>query len=90
MDQAEQSRGSAHNLNFVARGTLQKRVCSHAKSRKYIMQSKSIFAAVGVVAIIFAIVYFINDSQKSDAEKLGDSLEEVGEDIADAVDDATN
>jgi hypothetical protein len=54
------------------------------------MQSKSILAAVGVVAIIFAIVYFINDSQKSDAEKLGDSLEEVGEDIADAVDDATD
>ncbi len=53
------------------------------------MQSKSLLAAVGVVALIIAAVYFINQSQKSDAEKLGDSLEEVGEDIADAVDDAT-
>ena len=53
------------------------------------MQSKSLLAAVGVVAIIIAGVYFINESQKSDVEKLGDSLEEVGEDVADAVDDAT-
>ena len=51
------------------------------------MQSKSILAAVGVVAIIFAVVYFINESQKSDVEKLGDSLEKVGDDIADAVND---
>lgn len=54
------------------------------------MQPKSILAAVGVIAIIFGGIYFINQSQKSDVEKLGDSLEEVGDDIADAVDDAAN
>lgn len=54
------------------------------------MQSKNILAAAGVIAIVVGGAYFINQSQKSDAEKLGDSLEEVGEDIADAVDDATD
>lgn len=53
------------------------------------MESKKILAAVGVAAIIFAGVYFINESQKSDVEKLGDSLEKVGHDISDAVDDAS-
>ena len=54
------------------------------------MQSNTILAAVGVVAIVVVGAYLINQSQKSDAEKLGDRLEEVGEDIADAVDDATD
>ncbi len=54
------------------------------------MQSKSILATVGIVALVLAAVYFFNESQKSDVEKLGDSLEEVGDDIADAVDDAAN
>ncbi|MDZ7628340.1 MAG: hypothetical protein U5J99_08000 [Parvularculaceae bacterium] len=54
------------------------------------MQSKNLLAAIGVVAIGVAVIYFINESQKSDAEKLGDSLEEMGDDIADAVDGATN
>lgn len=54
------------------------------------MKTKSILAAVGVVALVAAGIYFVNQSQKSDVEKLGDSLEEAGEDIADAVDDATN
>lgn len=54
------------------------------------MNSKNTLAIVGVAALIVAGIYFINESQKSDAEKLGDSLEEAGEDVADAVDDAVN
>jgi hypothetical protein len=49
-----------------------------------------ILAAIGVVALIGIAFYLFSESQKSDAEKLGDSIEEVGDDIADAVDDATN
>lgn len=47
-------------------------------------------AAIGVIGLIGVAFYMFSESQKSGAEKLGDSLEEVGEDIADAVDDATN
>lgn len=45
-----------------------------------------IFAVIGVVAVIGVGIYAINESQKSDVEKLGDSIEEVGEDIKDAID----
>lgn len=72
------------------RGTDWSQECCFSKQRARIMQSKSILAAVGVIAIIFGGIYFINQSQKSDAEKLGDSLEKVGDDIADAVEDATD
>jgi len=54
------------------------------------MNSKNTLAIVGVAALILAGIYFVNESQKSDTEKLGDSLEEAGEDVADAVDDAGN
>lgn len=46
-----------------------------------------VLALVGVVAIIGVGVYAINESGKSDVEKLGDSIEDVGEDIKDAVND---
>ncbi len=89
---------SAHNLrrsgmrsySALTSRNPRRQPCFSLKAQdQIIMQSKSLLAAVGVVALIIAAVYFINQSQKSDAEKLGDSLEEVGEDIADAVDDAT-
>ncbi|MEQ1930878.1 MAG: hypothetical protein ABL957_10135 [Parvularculaceae bacterium] len=54
------------------------------------MNSTKMLAAVGIVAIIGFGAYFISQSQKSDAEKLGDSIEEVGEEIEDAVKDATD
>lgn len=54
------------------------------------MNSKNTLAIVGVAALVIAGIYFVNESQKSDVEKLGDSLEEAGEDVADAVDDAVN
>ncbi|MEE2691860.1 MAG: hypothetical protein VX640_10015 [Pseudomonadota bacterium] len=49
--------------------------------------STKIFAVIGVAAVIGFGVYAINESRKSDAEKIGDSIEEVGEDIEDAVKD---
>lgn len=51
--------------------------------------SKNLLSIVGVVALVAVAIYFINESQKSDIEKLGDSIERVGDDLADAVDDAT-
>lgn len=45
-----------------------------------------LLAIVGVVAVIGFGVYAINESGKSDAEKIGDRIEDVGE----AVDDAIN
>lgn len=54
------------------------------------MNSTKFLAAVGVVAIIAIGAYAINESRKSDAEKLGDSLENAAEEVADAIEDATN
>lgn len=54
------------------------------------MNSTKFLAAVGIVAIIAVGAYAINESRKSDAEKLGDSIEDAAEDIGDAVEDATN
>ncbi len=51
--------------------------------------SKNLLAIVGVVALVAGAIYFVNESQKSDIEKLGDSIENAGNDLADAVDDAT-
>ena len=48
--------------------------------------STKVFAVIGVIAVIGIGAYAINESQKSDAEKVGDSIEEAGEDIKDAVD----
>lgn len=52
------------------------------------MNSTKMAAAVGVVAKIMIGATFVSESQKSSAEKLGDSLEEVPEDVTDAVKDA--
>lgn len=54
------------------------------------MNSTKFLAAVGVVAIIVIGAYAYNESRKSDAEKLGDSIEHAVDDVADAVEDATN
>jgi uncharacterized protein (UPF0333 family) len=51
------------------------------------VNSTKFLAAVGVVAIIIAGVYFINESGKSDLDKLGDSIENAADDVADAVKD---
>ncbi len=51
------------------------------------MNSQKILAIVGVVAIIIGGIYFINESGKSDIEKLGDSLENAADDVADAIKD---
>ncbi len=45
------------------------------------------FAIIGVIAVIGIGVYILGESQKSDAEKFGDSIEEAGEDLKDAVQD---
>jgi len=57
------------------------------KAKEEIMSSSTkVFAVIGVIAVIGIGAYAINESQKSDAEKVGDSIEEAGEDIKDAVD----
>jgi hypothetical protein len=47
-------------------------------------------AAIGAGALVVIAVLLFNESQKSDVEKLGDSIENAGDDVADAVKDATN
>ena len=54
------------------------------------MNSTKLLAAIGVVAIIAVSVYAINEGRKSDAEKLGDSIEDGADDVGDAIEDATN
>jgi len=54
------------------------------------MNSTNILATVGIVAIIAVGAYAINESRKSDSEKLGDSIENAAEDLGDAVEDATD
>ena len=54
------------------------------------MNSTKFLAAVGVIAVIAIGAYAINESRKSDAEKLGDSIEDAADDVGDAIEDATN
>lgn len=44
----------------------------------------------GCVAVIIGGTYYINESNKSDTEKLGDSIENAADDVSDAIKDATN
>lgn len=54
------------------------------------MNSTKFLAAVGIVAIIAIGAYAINESRKSDTEKLGDSIEDAADEVGDAIEDATD
>lgn len=45
--------------------------------------------AVGVVGIFGAMIYEINERDKSPVEKISDSISEAGEEISDEIDDHT-
>ncbi|WP_165793719.1 hypothetical protein [Hyphococcus luteus] len=53
-------------------------------------KTQKILMIAGFVAVIIGGTYYINESSKSDTEKLGDSIENAADDVSDAIKDATN